>query len=373
MTYFLDKNELNTIAATIGLGFVVNSRPDMPQKKEWKTLIFTHLLQSQPELKNEVEVFLNQIEKSSHTLFGEIFEGKIELKSTKEFLFVHNIFGLLNPLQKNFFLDLQHRKEEITKEKNNMFLSLHSKSTDFFPMFSNPEAILGNEDIFLKIAKTMPYSPQTIDSIIKIKNHGCIKLEKKKILCYLKLLPKTQQTYDFILSALPPSLKDSVELNQYIEDKLKVFPPEVLNKHLKSQKSLPIFEENNFYVYTFKVSEEWLLSELNIKPQLGANIMSSYYNAVRAYLFKESISGSTLEASGFFLKVTAPSIEQREKIKEVLTSLSPYMSEIFLGLDKNTPIKNWEKQFETQIKACLFAQSLEEKLPGKTDSQKRKI
>lgn len=90
MSYLLEKDELNFLILFNGLiGQQLRSKPYLSQIARWDEIIFNKLLEKQPSLKKEYEIFKSEFNnvKFVNTLFNDIFDEKIELNNAIHFLF----------------------------------------------------------------------------------------------------------------------------------------------------------------------------------------------------------------------------------------------------------------------------------------------
>lgn len=286
--YLLNEEELVKLAIFNGIdnsyGFMLKT-PEM-QIKKFENTIFNNVIKNAPTLKNTIEQFYKAYPKDNKavlSVFKTILKDKISVREFGETLFTSS-YTYEEDHERIVFLKKLHEKypplvfmlhKYIHDNRNN---SLSNVLYDaYFQILKNKNTkILLNQLNKVEIIENInSFKPRNIQGI------------KKKLNAYLNNFERKEPLYKHISNELREEIKNFGLIKNFWDEKVKLFPKEIQDKHYISNKNEVVFpwgEEKEYYTYNIKFNKQFFIQKTNYSETTIENLMYTFSSKLSDFI-----------------------------------------------------------------------------------------
>lgn len=291
-------------------------------KPDWDKVIFSNLLQKQPELSQKIESFWEKSKKEKYieSLFCREFEDKIYLKSVGQTIFNVNYYYSGVKERKEFIKKMIRYEPYLMndlhdKNKTTQDLTLLSAYVELLPSHIK-EIKDTKEKILENISKTKDF---TESNFVQVLN------------CVVKSFPHDKEIYNF----LKTHCSSKFEKFHTLRDKFKKVEDKYFSE-FKEDEKFDIFNNSQEYRYIFCIKDSVLIDYFGIHKSVATNIQFQIHNCLKEYL-KNNVSPDieyTYSKKG--LEINTSNFSYRATIEDVMERLKPCIKDILYSLDEKT-------------------------------------
>lgn len=361
----LNEDELRSIICITG-----GTNFDTKKEKKYWDLLTKDLLIKQPELNSIYNNFIEFHLKDKMPILGflNLFENKIFIESF---------------IEKSFYKHYSYNGDN----RNSFFKSISNKFPNFivklhYYINENKQHLADFDiyDTYFQLLKSKKIDSSILNNNEVLENINSFFVDrdansfKKKINAYLNYFPRDENLYNKIMDNNEIYINQSATLKNIWEEKIQLFPPEVILKHQKNKiKFIPSQHSEGFY-YSFSLNEEYIVEFAKVKLDTAVNFRNKFLENLGEFIVK-NIPDSKIINTGKrnSMQLILSDFESKEKTKNFCKIIEEDFASLlqpkFLNLSVNE-LLNFE--LNSYLTRLFFVIKLDESLSTKEDNFKPK-